>query len=86
MYGVKNTPLIVRKRLRWEGFLVWDDNISKHTAERDEKVSKWILEGSLKSVEHITVGIDQAVEGFLGMLRGENVGKAILKIADPADT
>jgi NADPH-dependent curcumin reductase CurA len=40
-------------------------------------------QGSIKSKEHITEGIDQAGDALVGMLRGENFGKAILKIADP---
>jgi len=82
-YGIKNYPSMVRKRLRWQGFLVYDENIIKHRKDRDEKVSSWILDGSLKSVDHITEGMDNAVQGFLGMLKGENLGKSILKITDP---
>ena len=82
-YGVKNTAYMVRKRLRWEGFLVFDEKIAKHRQERDEKVSNWILDGSLKTTDHITDGMDNAIDGFLGMLKGQNLGKSILKIADP---
>lgn len=55
----------------------------QHAGERDAKVTKYILDGSLRSVDHVTDGVDGAVDGFLGMLRGENLGKSILKIADP---
>jgi len=82
-YGIKNYGLVVRRRLRWQGFLVYDPNIWRWVKERDENVSKWIADGSFKSVDHITDGIDNAVQGFLGMLKGENLGKSILKIADP---
>jgi NADPH-dependent curcumin reductase CurA len=30
----------------------------------------------------ITDGIDNAAEGFIGMLQGKNFGKALVKIAD----
>ena len=82
VYGVKNTGMMVRKRLSWQGFLVYDKNIMQHAKDRDENITKWIQEGSFKSFDHITEGMDNAVEGFLGMLKGENVGKAILKISD----
>ena len=85
-YGVKNYPQMVRKRLRWEGFLVLDENIVKHLKDRDEKVSEWILDGSIKTTDHVTHGMDKAIDGFLGMLKGENLGKSILKIADPDET
>jgi NADPH-dependent curcumin reductase CurA len=82
-YGVKNYMHVVRKRLLWQGFIVYDPNIIRWKDERDEKVSQWIADGSFKSIDHITEGIDNAVEGFLGMLKGENLGKSILKIAEP---
>ncbi|EXJ89670.1 hypothetical protein A1O3_02737 [Capronia epimyces CBS 606.96] len=82
-YGVKNYSSVVRKRLRWQGFIVYDPNIIRWEKERDEKVARWIADGSFKSVDFFTHGIDHAVDGFLGMLKGENLGKSILKIADP---
>lgn len=81
-YGLKNYSAVVRKRLRYQGFIVYDPNIIRWKAERDENVSKWIADGSFKSIDHVTVGMDNAVDGFLGMLKGENLGKSILKIAD----
>ncbi|KAL2399124.1 NADP-dependent oxidoreductase RED1 [Exophiala dermatitidis] len=80
-YGVKNYSHVVRKRLRWQGFIVYDPNVIRWQGERDEKVARWIAEGKIKSVDHITQGMDNAVKGFLGMLKGENLGKSILKIA-----
>lgn len=81
-YGIKNTALIVRKRINWQGFLVLDPEIAQHAEQRDRDVSAWIVDGSFKSVDHVTHGMDNAIEGFLGMLRGDNLGKSILKIAD----
>lgn len=81
-YGVKNTPMMVRMRLSWQGFLVFDENIAKYRTEMDEKVAGWIKDGSLKTKCHVTDGIENAFAGFVGMLKGENLGKSILKIAD----
>jgi NADPH-dependent curcumin reductase CurA len=73
---------VVRRRIKWQGFLVFDPFIAQHRKERDENVTKWIQDGSFKSVDHITEGMDNAIDGFLGMLKGENLGKSILKIQD----
>lgn len=75
--------MVVRKRIRWQGFIVYDPFIAKWKDERDENVAKWIADGSLKSVDHVTDGMDNAIDGFLGMLKGENLGKSVLKIAEP---
>ncbi|KAF6803587.1 zinc-binding dehydrogenase [Colletotrichum musicola] len=40
-----------------------------------------IAKGELKVKVHVTESIDQAAEGFVGMLTGKNFGKAVLKIA-----
>lgn len=60
-----------------------DANIRKHGDERNRKFKEWIANGDLKSVDYVTNGMDNAVEGFLGMLNGQNLGKSILKISDP---
>ena len=75
--------MVVRKRLSWQGFIVFDEFIEKHRADRDKNVTKWIKDGRRKTKDHITDGVDNGVAGFLGMLKGENLGKSILKLADP---
>ncbi len=74
---------MIRKRLTWRGFLVFDPFIAKHRKDRDENITKWIQDGSFKSIDHVTEGMDNAIDGFLGMLKGNNLGKSILKIQDP---
>ena len=47
-----------------------------------ENLPKWIHEGSFKAQMSVTDGMDNAATGFVGMLKGENFGKAVLKIAE----
>ena len=54
----------------------------KYAAEHQRNVQKWIHEGTFKARQSVTDGIDNAISGLLGMLKGENFGKAVLKIAD----
>ena len=82
MYGVKNMAQFVAKRLTMRGFIVGDPDMgAKYAAEHQKNVAKWISEGSLKTQQSVTIGIDNGIDGFLGMLRGENFGKAVLEIA-----
>jgi NADPH-dependent curcumin reductase len=39
-------------------------------------------EGELKYKEDITVGLENGIEAFAGMLEGKNFGKAIIKVSD----
>lgn len=82
-YPIKNLMQVVAKRIKMQGFIVSDANMGpKYTKDHQEKLQKWISEGSFKAVQSVTKGIDNAAEGFLGMLRGDNFGKAVLEIAD----
>lgn len=83
-YGVPNLMNIVAKRLTIRGFIVGDENMGpRYAKEHQERVGKWLADGSFKEKRHVTDGIDNSVDGFIGMLSGKNFGKAILKISDP---
>ena len=64
-----------------QGFIVGDPNMGpKYAAEHQKNVQKWISEGTFKAQQSVTVGIDNAAKGLLGMLKGDNFGKAVLVI------
>jgi NADPH-dependent curcumin reductase CurA len=54
----------------------------KYHEEHQRNVQKWIKDGSIVAKLSITEGIDKAAEGLVGMLAGDNFGKAVLKVAD----
>lgn len=80
-YGVKNLMYIVGKRIKFQGFIQSDPGFGPdYKDEHREKVSAWIADGSFKVQMDVTDGIDNAAKGFLGMLKGDNFGKALLQI------
>ena len=82
-YGVKNIGAIVGKRIKMQGFIVSDANMGpKYAPDHQKNVAKWISEGTFKAQQSVTVGIDNAIKGLLGMLKGENFGKAVLTIEE----
>ncbi|KAM0806345.1 hypothetical protein BDR22DRAFT_816546 [Usnea florida] len=82
-YGVKNIGAVVGKRITMQGFIVGDANMGpKYAPDHQKNVAKWISEGTFKAQQSITVGIDNAIKGFLGMLKGDNFGKSVLTIED----
>jgi NADPH-dependent curcumin reductase CurA len=82
-YPIRNLMQVVAKRLTIRGFIVGDENMGpKHAKEHQEKLQKWLSEGTFKAKISVTEGIDNAVDGFIGMLEGRNFGKAVLQIAD----
>ncbi|KAJ4358123.1 uncharacterized protein N0V89_002702 [Didymosphaeria variabile] len=82
-YPIRNLIQVVGKRLTMRGFIVGDENMGpKHYQQHQEKVQKWLADGSFKAKLSVTEGIDNGIDGFLGMLKGENFGKAVLQLAD----
>lgn len=80
-YGVKNLMKIVGKRITFRGFIVGDQEFGpKYKQEHRRNVGKWLKEGTVKAKVSEWVGIDKGAEGILGMLKGENFGKAVLKV------
>ncbi|KAK6955257.1 hypothetical protein Daesc_002888 [Daldinia eschscholtzii] len=80
-YGVKNLIQVIAKLITMQGFLVGQPEFGPaYFQEHQKQVQKWIADGSFKAKLHVTEGIDNAAEGFVGMLKGDNFGKAVLKI------
>lgn len=52
----------------------------KYYEDHIKTLSPWIVDGSVTAKLYITEGIDNAPEGFVGMLAGRNFGKALLQI------
>lgn len=81
--GPDNLSLLVGRRITARGFIVGDhaDLQPQFLAE----VGGWLREGRLVTRETVVEGLDHAVEAFLGLLRGANTGKMIVRLSpDPA--
>ncbi|TLS28628.1 hypothetical protein PpBr36_00610 [Pyricularia pennisetigena] len=73
--GIKGLMNIVSKEITMRGFLV-NSLAGAWAAKFTEDVTKGLKDGSIKAKLHVVDGIDNGPEGFVGMLRGENFGKA----------
>ncbi|WP_026267840.1 NADP-dependent oxidoreductase [Micromonospora sp. CNB394] len=74
----RNLALVIGKRLTLRGFLVGDHG---HLREQFvQEMAGWLREGRLSYDETIVDGIEQAPEAFLGLLRGENLGKMLVRL------
>lgn len=68
-------------QLTFVGFLVSDPAYGgAYFADHQTKLSQWIADGTVTSKLHVTEGIDNAAEGLVGIFKGQNFGKAVLKI------
>ncbi|SCF00691.1 hypothetical protein GA0070607_4312 [Micromonospora coriariae] len=74
----RNLALVVGKRLTLRGFLVRDHGDVREAFVRD--VAGWLREGRLSYDETIVDGIENAPAAFLGLLRGDNLGKMLVRV------
>jgi NADPH-dependent curcumin reductase CurA len=76
--GPRNLALLVGKRATLKGFIVsdWSDRYGDFVRD----VGGWIRDGKVTFEETFFDGIDHAVDAFLAMLRGENLGKMIVRL------
>ncbi|MEU3211210.1 NADP-dependent oxidoreductase [Nocardiopsis alba] len=77
--GPDNLALLVGKRIRLQGFLVGDHG--DLAGEYRERAARWLAEGGLHAEETVVDGIDHAVDAFLGMMRGANTGKMLVRLS-----
>ena len=71
---------VLTKRLTIRGFIV-TDFAAKH-ADFLRDVSQWIKEGKIKYREDIAEGLENAPQAFMGMLKGKNFGKQLVRVAE----
>ncbi|XP_030459155.1 2-alkenal reductase (NADP(+)-dependent)-like [Syzygium oleosum] len=76
--GVKNLMLIVYKRLRMEGFMV-ADYYHLYPKFLDEAIS-YIREGKIVYVEDIVEGLESCPGALMGLFKGRNVGKQVVRV------
>ncbi|MCB0906092.1 MAG: NADP-dependent oxidoreductase [Nocardioidaceae bacterium] len=76
--GPRNLARLIQTRGRIEGFLVGDHyDLARDYAAR---AAGWLADGTLTLRETSVEGIENAVEAFLGVLRGENTGKMVVRL------
>ena len=79
--GPKGIPgLLINKRIRMEGFLVFDF-AARYDRARAE-IRNWFKSGELKPIQDEFTGLEQAPSAFVDLLAGGNVGTRIVRIAD----
>jgi NADPH-dependent curcumin reductase CurA len=82
MRGPSNLFMAISKRLRLQGFIVWDFEEQRDSFVDD--MSRWIAEGSVVWEETVVDGIDKAADAFMGLFEGNNLGKMLVKVGPDA--
>src|SRR6266850_1375658 len=82
--GPNRLPVLMRnvltKRLTIRGFIVTDFAAKFPEFIRD--MPQWIKEGRIKYREDIAEGLENAPQAFMGLLKGKNFGKQLVRVAE----
>lgn len=78
--GVQHLIQVVLKRLTIRGFIVRDHEDLR--PEFEKQVANWLRTGELVSRQTVVDGLENAVDAFLGLLSGANVGKMLVRLSD----
>lgn len=74
-----NPETIILQELHIQGFVVyrWQGDV-RQKALKD--LLKWVSEGKIQDKEYIIEGFENMPAAFMGMLKGDNLGKTIVKV------
>jgi NADPH-dependent curcumin reductase CurA len=78
-YGVKMFRSILVNRIKVQGLIVFD--WLERYPEGNKALQDLAAAGKLKTRESVLEGLDKAPQGLIGLLKGENFGKQLVRLA-----
>lgn len=73
---------LLHKRITVRGFIVFDDFAPRYP-EFSAAMHSWVADGKIVYREDVVAGLENAPQSFVGMLRGENFGKRVIRVGEP---
>lgn len=80
-FGPRLQTKLIRTSTLMQGFIV--SNYEPRFQEASAQLVRWYAEGKLKNRETIVEGFDEIPRAFLNLFEGANLGKLLVKVADP---
>ena len=80
-YGPRLQSAMIKTSALMKGFTV--GNYAHRFKEAAVDLGQWVQEGKLKYEETIIEGFEKTPEAFLGLFKGTNLGKQLVKVAEP---
>ena len=69
---------VIAARIQMKGFIVFDFQSRMPEFYRD--MGAWLASGAVKSRETVVDGLDSMPDAFLGLFKGENMGKMLIRL------
>jgi NADPH-dependent curcumin reductase len=73
--------LVLRRSLTVRGFIQGEFTAS-HGQDFLREMSAWVADGSVRYLEDVVEGLENAPEAFRGLLAGRNFGKLLVRVGD----
>ena len=73
---------ILTKRIKMQGFIIFDD-FGPRFGEFRQAMGDWVRAGRIKYREDVVEGLENAPAAFIGLLKGDNFGKLVVRLRDP---
>ena len=80
--GIRAVGEMINRRITMTGFVVWD--FLPYFREAMSEMREWMVTGRLVFREEIIDGFENAPAAFLGLFRGENRGRRLIRLAPDA--
>ncbi|MGM0900353.1 MAG: NADP-dependent oxidoreductase [Bacillota bacterium] len=71
---------LLKNSAMMKGFIVSD--YEEHNEEGLAKLSLWLREGKIQYRENVVIGFENTINAFLGLFRGDNIGKQLVKVTE----
>lgn len=81
--GIRVQPNLLVNSALMKGFIVSD--YGAHFEEAVSDLAKWLQEGKLQYKETVVEGFERIPDAFIGLFKGENIGKYIVRVAEPSN-
>jgi NADPH-dependent curcumin reductase len=70
---------VLKRRIKVQGFIIFDHY--QRLTQFYNDMSAWLSQGSVKYREEIIDDLENAPQGLIGLLRGENFGKLVVRVS-----
>ena len=80
-FGLRPQLQILGSSALMQGFLVFEH--ADRFDEARKQLGQWVTEKKLRNTETIVEGFENAPKAFLGLFSGDNLGKQVVKVAEP---
>ncbi|WP_461610352.1 NADP-dependent oxidoreductase [Cytobacillus kochii] len=79
-HGPRIQGLLVQKSALMKGFIVGD--YADNHEEGLKQLGEWVNSGKLQYRENIVEGLENAPHAFIGLFKGDNLGKQLVKVSE----